>query len=186
MEGRRARSLSRFLALVLRHRPEAVGIDLDTGGWVEVDRLIEALAATDRPITRSELDALVAGNDKQRFAYSADGRRIRANQGHSLPVDLGLAPCEPPAVLYHGTVGRVLPAVLREGLRPMGRQDVHLSADIATAVRVASRRGRPVVLQVDATALHAAGQVFRRSANGVWLTDSVPPDHLCPLRLPDG
>lgn len=185
-KGRRTGGVSRFLALVLRHDPAAVGIALDDGGWVEVDRLLEALARSGRPISRAELDQVVAGNDKRRFAYSEDGRRIRASQGHSVPVELGLAPCEPPAVLYHGTVGRTLPAVLREGLKPMSRQDVHLSADVETAVRVGSRRGRPVVLEVDAAGASAAGQVFRLSANGVWLTGAVPPAFLRPMRWPAG
>lgn len=178
MDDRRLIRFSRFLSLVLRHDPAAAGIALDEGGWVDVDVLIAACGRVGRPITRAELDQVVAGNDKRRFAYSADGRRIRASQGHSVAVDLGLEPVEPPAVLYHGTVERALPAVLREGLRPMSRQDVHLSADIATAERVGARRGRPVVLEIDAAGLAAEGHLFRRSANGVWLTDGVPPSRL--------
>lgn len=103
---------------------------------------------------------------------------IRASQGHSVEVDLGLLPVEPPAVLFHGTASTTLPIVLREGLKPMSRRDVHLSADVETAVRVGTRHGRPVVLAVDAAGLAATGHVFRVSANGVWLTDLVPPTHL--------
>jgi putative RNA 2'-phosphotransferase len=180
MGGRRASS--RFLSLVLRHDPAAAGVTLDEGGWVAVDALLAGCAAAGRPLDRAELEHIVATNDKRRFAFSGDGTRIRASQGHSVDVDLGLAAAEPPEWLYHGTASRTLPLVLREGLRPMSRQDVHLSADPETATRVGARHGRPVVLRVAAGRLAATGQVFRRSANGVWLTDRVPPDYLRPLR----
>jgi putative RNA 2'-phosphotransferase len=169
---------SKFLSRVLRHDPAAIGIVLDEGGWVGVDELIAASARTGRRFSRAELDHVVANNNKKRFAYSDDGLRIRASQGHSVEVDLDLASAEPPPVLYHGTATATLPFVLREGLKPMSRQDVHLSADVETAVRVGSRHGRPVVLVVDAAALAAEGHIFRLSANGVWLTDRVPPAHL--------
>jgi putative RNA 2'-phosphotransferase len=169
---------SKFLSLVLRHQPDAVGLVLDEGGWVDVDELIAACAARGRRMTRADLDHVVATNNKKRFAYSADGRRIRASQGHSVTVELGLEAAEPPEVLYHGTATATLPLILREGLRPMSRQDVHLSADVETARRVGSRHGRPVVLVVEAAALAAAGHEFRLSANGVWLTDAVPPERL--------
>lgn len=155
-----SRALSKRLSLVLRHDPAHLGLTLDAGGWVSVDDLLRQLAAHGTPVTREALDALVASNDKQRFAL-VDGR-IRANQGHSVPVDLGLVPRVPPDVLFHGTATRSLDAILREGLRPMSRQHVHLSADRETAVRVGQRHGRPVVLGVDAAALHAAGTVFWR------------------------
>ena len=127
-------------------------------------------------VTRAELDHAVATNDKQRFQVE-DGR-IRASQGHTVAVDLGLPPATPPAYLYHGTVARVLDVIRAEGLRPMARHHVHLSADRETATRVGARRGRPVVLAVDAAAMHEAGHVFRVSANGVWLADAVPPRFL--------
>ncbi|MCL2732807.1 MAG: RNA 2'-phosphotransferase, partial [Actinomycetia bacterium] len=139
--------ISRFLSMVLRHRPETVGITLDEGGWVDVDVLIAACAAAGRRFSRADLDHVVATNNKRRFAYSADGRRIRASQGHSVEVDLGLTAATPPDVLYHGTASTTVAAILREGLRPMSRQDVHLSADRETAVRVGARHGRPVVLE---------------------------------------
>ena len=170
--------MSKFLSLVLRHQPEKVGVALDEGGWVDVDELIAACAAKGRRFSREELDHVVATNNKKRFAYSEDGRRIRASQGHSVTVELGLAATAPPDVLYHGTAAATLPLILREGLKPMSRQDVHLSADVATAVRVGSRHGRPVVLAVDAAGLAAEGHEFRVSANGVWLTDRVPPERL--------
>jgi putative RNA 2'-phosphotransferase len=178
LDEKRTVKTSKFLSLVLRHQPEAVGLTLDEGGWVDVDVLLAACAARGRPLTRAELDHVVATNNKRRFAYSEDGRRIRASQGHTVQVDLGLAPAVPPDVLFHGTASATLPLILRDGLLPMARQDVHLSADRETAVRVGARHGRPVVLAVDAAGLAAAGQVFRVSANGVWLTGPVPPGWL--------
>ncbi|MEU0136776.1 RNA 2'-phosphotransferase [Streptomyces sp. NPDC006296] len=176
MDERRTVAVSKYLSRHLRHEPDRIGISLDAHGWVPVDELLEACARQGFPLTRAELDHVVAADDKQRFAV--DGNRIRANQGHSVAVDLGLPPAEPPARLYHGTVARVLDAVRTEGLRPMNRHHVHLSPDRETAVRVGSRRGAPVVLRVDARAMHRAGHVFHVTANGVWLTDSVPPHHL--------
>lgn len=178
LDEKRTVKTSKFLSLVLRHQPERIGLALDEAGWVDVDRLLAACAEHGRRLTRAELDHVVATNNKRRFAYSDDGRRIRASQGHTVEVDLGLAPAVPPDVLFHGTASATLPLILGEGLRPMARQDVHLSADRETAHRVGSRHGRPVVLVVDAAGLAGAGQVFRVSANGVWLTGPVPPEWL--------
>lgn len=175
LDEKRTVKTSKFLSLVLRHRPERIGLALDEAGWVDVGALLAACSAHGRSLTRAELDHVVATNNKRRFAYSEDGRRIRASQGHTLPVDLGLAPAAPPEVLFHGTAAATLPLILRDGLLPMARQDVHLSADRETAVRVGSRHGRPVVLAVDAAGLAAGGQVFRVSDNGVWLTGPVAP-----------
>jgi putative RNA 2'-phosphotransferase len=170
---------SRLLTYVLRHHPESVGLTLDAGGWVAIDELLAALAAHGRLLDRSALDHIVATSDKRRF--EVHNGRIRAAQGHSVTVDLGLPPATPPAVLYHGTVARFLAAIEREGLRPGRRQYVHLSPDVMTARAVGARRGEPVILRVDAAALHADGQLFYQAANGVWLTDHVPPDRLRPL-----
>ena len=166
--------LSKRLSKHLRHDPEAIGLRLDAAGWVGVDDLLAALR-----VTRAQLVEVVERNDKKRFEI--DGDRIRASQGHSVAVDLDLPVAEPPAVLYHGTVGRVLPDVHREGLRPMNRHDVHLSTTVETAQRVGARRGEPVVLVVDAAAMRAAGHEFRVSANGVWLAPAVPPEYLSEL-----
>ena len=174
----RATRLSKFLSFVLRHKPEAAGLALDAGGWAEIDALLTGATSAGEPMTRAELEAVVATSDKQRYGISTDGRRVRANQGHSIDVDLGLAPVEPPATLYHGTVEKFLDAIRREGLRPMTRQHVHLSPDIETASKVGQRRGKPVILKIDAAAMHAAGHAFYVSANGVWLVDAVPPEHL--------
>lgn len=167
---------SKFLSRVLRHRPALIGLSLDEGGWADVDDLLAGLAAYGRPMTRQQLEELVGSSDKQRFALA--GRRIRASQGHSVPVDLGLAPVPPPPVLFHGTPERFVEPILREGLRKGTRHHVHLSPDVGTATRVGARRGRPRVLQVDAAAMAQRGQVFLRSDNGVWLVDAVPPEFL--------
>ncbi|MFF9688029.1 RNA 2'-phosphotransferase [Streptomyces sp. NPDC014623] len=176
MDERRTVKVSTFLSKHLRHEPGRIGITLDAHGWVAVDELLEACARHGFALTRDELAHVVATSDKQRFAV--DGERVRANQGHSVPVELGLPPAEPPAYLYHGTVARVLDAIHAEGLRPVNRHHVHLSPDRETAVRVGSRRGTPAVLTVDAGAMHRAGHLFLVSANGVWLTASVPPAFL--------
>ena len=170
--------ISKRLSYVLRHRPDCIGIVLDDAGWVDVDALLAALAAAGQPVTRAELEHVVATNDKRRFALDASGTRIRASQGHSIAVALGYPPSTPPAVLFHGTTERALAAVLAEGLRPGRRHAVHLSPDATTARVVGARRGRPVVLEVDAAAMTADGVVFTRSANGVWLVAAVAPTYL--------
>lgn len=170
--------LSKRLSYVLRHAPDSVGISLDAAGWVDIADLLAALARHGRPVSRAELVDVVARNDKQRFAIDATGSRIRASQGHSVPVDLGYPAAEPPAELFHGTVERSVPAILAEGLRAGNRHAVHLSPDVGTARRVGARRGRPVVLRVDAAAMVRDGADFTRSANGVWLVDAVPPRYL--------
>lgn len=165
------------MSLALRHRPDRFGLALDGAGWVPVDDLLAALR-----IDRADLDAVVAGNDKQRFAVERgpDGvQRIRANQGHSVPVDLGLTPAEPPSRLYHGTNAAALDSIRAAGLHRGGRHHVHLSPDVETAQRVGARRAGPtVVLAVDAAGMARDGHVFYRSANGVWLTDAVPARYL--------
>nr|WP_090791115.1 RNA 2'-phosphotransferase [Asanoa ishikariensis] len=178
MDARHVR-VSKRLSTVLRHRPASLGLTLDPQGWVEVDVLLAAFAAHGTPLTRSDLDAVVAGNDKRRFALAigTDGReRIRASQGHSVPVDLGLPDSTPPERLFHGTSAAAVPAILREGLVKRGRHAVHLSVDVPTARIVGARRhGAVALLVVDAAAMAAAGHRFQCSANGVWLTEHVPP-----------
>lgn len=178
MDRHRHRRISKRLSLHLRHAPDAIGITLDANGWVGVDELLTALDAHGLTVTRAQLDEVVAGSDKQRFAFDATGTRIRANQGHSVPVDLDLPVATPPDVLWHGTVERFLPSIEREGLRPMRRHHVHLSATPQTATAVGERRGPPVLLRVDAAAMAADGHEFRVSVNGVWLTAGVPPEYL--------
>lgn len=166
--------ISKFVSLVLRHQPEKFGISLDAQGWADVDALLRAAEEAGVPCSEEVLHAVVAQNDKQRFAFNADETRIRARQGHSFAVDLGLPPVVPPMVLFHGTARQTLPAIMREGLLRLRRQYVHLSADAQVAWRVGQRHGQPVVLTVQAGAMHADGLVFFCSENGVWLTEHVP------------
>ena len=167
--------ISRFLSLILRHAPDTIGVSLDRNGWADVAELLDKAGRHGTPLTLETLREVVAGNDKQRFAFNEDGTRIRASQGHSVrSVDLALAPAMPPEVLYHGTASRFITSIRRSGLRPGARQHVHLSADRDTATRVGARHGVPVVLAIRAAALHAQGQAFYQSDNGVWLTGAVP------------
>jgi putative RNA 2'-phosphotransferase len=178
MDDPRRIRVSKYLSKHLRHQPERLGLTLQPGGWIEVDTLLTACERHRFPISRDDLDEVVASCEKQRFSFDEAGTRIRANQGHSVEVDLELAPVEPPATLYHGTNERAAGSISAEGLSKMARHHVHLSADTATAERVGSRRGRPVIFVVDAEAMHRDGHCFYVSANGVWLVDRVPPRYL--------
>lgn len=166
--------VSKFLSYVLRHKPEEVGISLDSNGWVSVDELLSKAALTGRSISREQLERIVANNDKKRFAFSEDGIRIRASQGHSIDVELGYSPAIPPEVLYHGTADRFLDSIKNSGLQKQSRQHVHLSATTETASAVGRRHGRLVVLTVRAAEMHRDGIEFYLSANNVWLTEAVP------------
>ncbi|MBX9623145.1 MAG: RNA 2'-phosphotransferase [Gemmataceae bacterium] len=170
--------VSKFLSLVLRHKPHEIGLALDPNGWADVDELIRLANVAGRRLDRPLLERVVAENDKKRFAFSDDGRRIRASQGHSVEVELDLPPVAPPDLLYHGTATRFLPSIRATGLRPGSRQHVHLSADETTAATVGRRHGEPVVLVVRAGEMAAAGFPFYRSVNGVWLTERVPAEFL--------
>ena len=166
---------SKFLSLVLRHQPEVVGMQLDDEGWLDINQLIFNANERGKALSLELLHEVVATSDKKRFALSDDGLRIRANQGHSLAnVDLKLDEAKPPQTLYHGTVAAFLESIRATGLQKRSRNHVHLSSDAATATKVGSRRGKPIVLQVDATAMHQQGHLFYLSANGVWLVDAVP------------
>jgi putative RNA 2'-phosphotransferase len=174
----RLRSISKFLSFVLRHEPESIGLGLDAAGWACVNDLIEKSAAAGKRFDRALLQEVVDTNDKKRFALSADGLRIRANQGHSIYVALGLSPCIPPQRLYHGTATRFLPSILESGLDKRGRHHVHLTEDTTIATAVGQRYGTLALLEVDAARMHRDGIQFFRSDNGVWLTDAVPPHYL--------
>lgn len=178
MDESKRKRLSKYLSLILRHRPDLIGVRLDPRGWVKITDLITAMRANGRTVDRVQLLEVVKQNAKQRFAISEDGQQIRANQGHSVDVELDYSPSEPPAVLYHGTVETVLGQIFASGLKKMKRHHVHLSPDVETARVVGSRRGRPIVLKVDARAMFEAGHVFYVSTNGVWLTEAVAPDYL--------
>lgn len=178
MDKERLVKVSKYLSKHLRHEPEALGLELAPGGWVGVDELLAACARRGFRVSRLELEEVVAGSDKQRFAFDEAGARIRANQGHSVEVDLQLAPATPPAVLYHGTGERTVETILAGGLNRMSRHHVHLSADAETARRVGGRHGRPAVFEVDAARMAADGHEFYVSANGVWLVERVPAEYL--------
>lgn len=169
---------SKFLSLVLRHKPEMIDITLDANGWVLVDHLLEQTAKHGEPLSRDELDAIVAQSDKKRFTLTRDGTRIRAAQGHSVAVNLALEPVEPPELLFHGTATKALAAIRDQGLKPGLRQQVHLSQDEKTAEKVGQRHGEPHVLRISAKRMHVAGFMFYQADNGVWLTDHVPTDYL--------
>jgi putative RNA 2'-phosphotransferase len=178
MNDKRKTTISKFLSKHLRHAPEELGLTLEPGGWVLVADLLAAMARHRFPVNRDELDEVVRDNNKQRFAFDETGERIRANQGHSTEVDLQLPPCPPPDLLYHGTPRQLVDTILAEGLKKMARHHVHLSLDVDTARKVGMRHGKPVIFGIDAAAMARAGYTFYVSANGVWLTDSVPPAFL--------
>ena len=176
MTKSRTVEISKFLCKFLRHSPDKLGITLDSGGWVNIDDLLLACYKYDFTITLEELATTVKLDDKQRFTIKAG--KIRANQGHSISVDLGLEAAVPPVVLYHGTCIRFLDSILSEGLTKQKRHHVHLTKDVNTAHSVGSRYGEPVVLTVDGLSMYVDGYDFYLSENGVWLTDSVPVEYI--------
>jgi putative RNA 2'-phosphotransferase len=178
MENSRLVKISKYLSKHLRHQPQQLGITLAPGGWVAIDELLSACANNEFPISREELNEVVAKNDKKRFSIDSRGNLIRANQGHSVEVDLQLELAVPPSILYHGTGHKAVESILQIGLSKMSRHHVHLSQDIATAKAVGARHGKPVVFAVDAEAMHQAGYSFYCSDNGVWLVQQVPPQYL--------
>ncbi len=173
MDAKEQTKTSKYLRLLLRHRPEAAGLTLDEHGWADVALLLKNVN-----ISMEDLEKIVANDEKQRYSFNDDKTLIRANQGHSVPVDLELEAKEPPEFLYHGTVGQFLGSIQKEGLQRRSRLYVHLSPDVETAVKVGRRRGKPVVLRVAAGRMHRDGYPFFLSANGVWLTREVPPQYL--------
>jgi len=181
-EKQRTRT-SKFLSLVLRHEPQRIGLNLDPSGWVDVEALLAACRRHGMPVERADLKEVVATNEKKRFAFSDDGQRIRASQGHSIEVSLGYIPQSPPSKLFHGTATRFLASIRKEGLNKRERHHVHLSADADTAQKVGQRHGKPAILIVQADAMHSCGHAFFLSENGVWLTEQVPVEF---IEFPDG
>lgn len=165
--------LSIFLSLVLRHKPDAAGIFLDEHGWTNVEDLINGIKNTGRNINMPILEDIVETDSKQRYSFNEDKTLIRANQGHSVPVDVNLEKMKPPKFLYHGTADQFLNSIMEEGLKPMNRLYVHLSTDIETAIRVGKRHGNPVVLKIHSNQMYEEGCIFYLSKNGVWLTRDV-------------
>lgn len=175
MNENKIKKISKHLSYVLRYKPEAIGLELDNQGWARINDL---MAKSPKNITREILEHVVETNDKKRFIISEDGHKIRANQGHSIEVNLGLPPMLPPEILFHGTATRFIEPILKDGLKKMSRQHVHLSADIETAQKVGMRHGKSIILIVDTPAMVAAGYEYYLSKNGVWLTDHVPAKYL--------
>ena len=171
------RSTSRYISLILRHKPETIGISLDEHGWANVEELIAGVNKTHR-LDMEILERIVAEDEKQRYSFNEDKTLIRANQGHSIPVDVELPEVVPPDVLYHGTGVKYKDSIDEQGLIPKSRLYVHLSGDVETARKVGQRHGKPIIYTVDAAAMHADGYVFYRSVNGVWLTKAVPQKYL--------
>ncbi|PWE49241.1 RNA--NAD 2'-phosphotransferase [Thioclava sp. NG1] len=167
---------SKFLARILRHTPEEIGLELDPQGWARIDELLRSLRKAGRVMSRAQLEEIVATNNKSRFTLSGD--LIRAAQGHSVDVNLGLPRIEPPETLFHGTAVRNLDAIFSEGLVPGRRRHVHLSGDPAAAIHVGKRHGKATVLRVETGRMHTSGHAFYRADNGVWLTDFVPSRYL--------
>jgi putative RNA 2'-phosphotransferase len=178
MNAERLVKVSKYLSKHLRHQPERLGLTLAPGGWVDVDVLLEALRKHNLAVSYAELEEVVAKNDKQRFSFDDSGKRIRANQGHSVEVDLQLEAIDPPHTLYHGTGAGSVESILKMGLLKFSRHHVHLSSDVKTAIKVGARHGKPVVFEVQAEAMQREGYEFFRSANGVWLVNEVPPKYL--------
>ena len=176
-DSARYKDVGRFLSRVLRHEPQSIGLALDAQGWAEIDELVERASAHGVRLTRDLILRVAATSDKQRLACDGAGR-IRANHGHTVAIDLGIEPSEPPEILFHGTAASSVASIKVEGLVPGVRQYVHLSVDSATATSVGRRRGRPVVLRVAAGRMWSAGYKFVRSASAVWLTSVVPAEFI--------
>jgi len=176
MDEKRKKTISKFMSRVLRHKPQNIGITIEyNGAWADTNALLEGMQKTGFKITLDEIKEVVATNDKQRFKFSDElYTKIRANQGHSIPVDLGYEAAEPPVVLYHGTAGKFIESIRSEGIIAKTRQQVHLSADKETALKVGRRHGSPVILTINSAKMHEDGYKFYLSDNGVWLTDAVP------------
>ena len=178
-------TLGRFMSYVLRNHPEAAGLTLDSEGWADVDKLMEGMTKAGRPIDRETLERIVRENNKKRYTLSEDGRRIRANQGHSVDVHIEMEKRTPPERLYHGTADRFLDSIKEQGIRRMARQYVHLSPDVPTAVNVGSRHGKPVVLAIDTAQMTADGFDFFISANGVWQSEDIPWRYVAEVIYPE-
>lgn len=170
-------STSRFISLILRHKPEVIGITLDEHGWASVEDLIAGVNRT-RSLDMAGLEEIVRTDEKQRYAFNDDKTKIRVNQGHSVPVDVELEAVTPPEILYHGTGEKYVESIEAQGLIPKTRLYVHLSGDYETALKVGSRHGRPRIYQVHSGRMAAEGYTFYRSVNGVWLTKAVPLKYL--------
>ena len=175
---KKLKQISKFMSLVLRHKPETIGLKLNENGWANVQEMIDKMNTTGADVDIELIHTIVETNDKKRFAFNEDKTMIRASQGHSVEVDLNLNEVQPPEFLYHGTIQESVDIIRLEGLKKMSRQHTHLSKDKESAIKVGSRRGKPVILVIRAAAMHADGYRFYLSANEVWLTDEVPVQYI--------
>lgn len=178
MANKKSPVSSKFLSLVLRHKPELIGLKLDKAGWAKVEDLITQSQIYGKDVDLQMLESIVALNEKKRFSFSEDRRLIRANQGHSVKVDLGYISEEPPAILFHGTAAKNISSILSSGLQKRNRHHVHLSLEEETALKVGRRHGKPVIFKIMAGEMFKNGYKFYVSDNGVWLTDEVPVEFL--------
>lgn len=168
---------SKYISLILRHKPETIGISLDEHGWADVQELIKGVSKT-HPLNMESLVRIVEEDEKQRYSFNNDNTLIRANQGHSIPVDVELEEVVPPEILYHGTGEKYVSSIDKQGLIPKSRLYVHISGDEDTAISVGRRHGKPVVYRIRSGEMHRDGFIFFRSVNGVWLTKEVPAKYL--------
>ena len=173
--------MSKFLSLILRHKPETINLELDKNGWADIEELIEKSKSRKQYFTRELLDEIVRTDNKQRYTYNEDKSKIRANQGHSITIDIELEPLQPPAKLYHGTSIRFLDSIMSTGIEKRNRQHVHLSHELDTARKVGSRHGKPVILHIDSKRMYEEGIAFYLSKNRVWLTDYVDIKYIQPI-----
>ena len=178
MNQNRLTRISKRLSLILRHKPESIGLNLDAQGWAKVSELLDCLKNSGQILDRKVIEEVVRTNEKQRFRFSEDRTQICANQGHSIRIEFTLKPSKPPAVLFHGTAARFLKPIYEEGLQKQQRHHVHMTEDTAMTMKVAARRGKPVLLGIRATEMHEAGYEFYKTENNVWLTDHVPVNFL--------
>ncbi len=178
MDEKRKTKISKFLSLILRHKPTVVGLTLDENGWISVEKLIKACSVYGRKFSLAELKEVVETNDKKRFAFDETGKNIRANQGHSLEIEIEFEEKIPPEILYHGTAEKTVGEIFADGLKKMSRHHVHLSADEETAKKVGARHGKPAIFKIETKKMLAENLKFYVSANGVWLVESVPPEFL--------
>lgn len=174
MKEKETKNISKFLSLILRHAPETIELNLDKNGWANIDELITQSHQFGKELNFETLEEIVETNDKKRFTFNDDLTKIRANQGHSINVELNLKESEPSDFLYHGTVEKFIDLIKKDGLKKMNRQYVHLSKDKETAIKVGSRRGKPIILKIDASKMFQDGFIFYLSENNVWLIDEVP------------
>lgn len=178
MDDIERKNIGKFISLILRHEPKKIDLDLDRNGWADVEELIRKSSIHKIYFTKKELELIVESNDKKRYSFNNDKTKIRANQGHLIPIDMEFEPVEPPEFLFHGTAERFLSSIREQGITKMSRQHIHLSSTKETANKVGARHGKSVVLTIHSGKMYKEGIIFHKSVNGVWLTDYVHPVYI--------